>query len=115
MATCYVSRRAGPEMETEPDPGRTEPAPAPHHAAVRETEMPDESGSIEQVKKAWEARLLAIPGVMGVGIGLTRDRKQKAIKVYLDRRSSSKRAQIPDEIEGHPVVIEVRGTFRPVT
>lgn len=77
--------------------------------------MSDESGSIEQVKKAWEARLMAIPGVMGVGIGLTRDRKQKAIKVYLDRGASTKRAQIPEAIEGYPVVIEVRGTFRPVT
>ena len=35
--------------------------------------------TIEQVKKDWEGRLMATPGVTGVGIGLTKDRRQKAL------------------------------------
>lgn len=67
--------------------------------------------SIEEVKAASEKDLMAIPGVMGVGISLNRDR-QPCIKVYVDRQSASTVDQIPQIIEGYPVEVEVRGTFR---
>jgi hypothetical protein len=68
--------------------------------------------SIEEVKEAWEERLMAMPGVVGVGIGLTKDGQQKAIKVYLNQESSQHMEQIPNRIAGHPVEVEIRGTFR---
>jgi hypothetical protein len=68
--------------------------------------------SIEEVKEAWEERLMAMPGVVGVGIGLTEDGQQTAIKVYLNQEASRQAAQIPSEIAGYPVEVEIRGTFR---
>jgi hypothetical protein len=67
--------------------------------------------TIEAVKAASEQSLMAIPGVMGVGIGLNGDR-QPCIKVYVDRQSASAVNQIPKTIEGYSVEVEVRGTFR---
>jgi len=66
--------------------------------------------TIEEVRKAWEKRLMAIPGVMGVALGLTRDGREKCIKVYVNRKASA--ARIPSEIEGYPVEVEIRRTFR---
>ncbi len=68
--------------------------------------------SIEEVKADWEERLMTIPGVMGVGIGLTQDRQGTCIKVYVNRQSSAQTDQIPQKIEGYPVEVEVRKTFR---
>ncbi len=66
--------------------------------------------TIEEVKEAWEGRLMAIPGVMGVALSLTRDGRKKCIKVYISRKASA--ARIPSEIEGYPVQVEIRKTFR---
>jgi len=68
--------------------------------------------SIEQVKEAWEERLMAMPGVTGVSIGLTKDRQGTCIKVYVNRKASVQATQIPQEIEGFPVEIVHRGIFR---
>ena len=68
--------------------------------------------SINDVKEGWEKSLMAIEGVIGVAIGLTKDRKRKCIKVYLDRKASAKAAQIPKVKDGYPVEVEIRGTFR---
>jgi uncharacterized membrane protein len=68
--------------------------------------------TIEEVKADWEERLMAMPGVMGVGIGLTQDRQRTCIKVYVNRQSPAPTAQIPQEIEGYPVEVEVRKPFR---
>jgi hypothetical protein len=70
--------------------------------------------TIGKVKETYESQLLAIPGVIGVGIGLTQDRRETCIKVYVDRRVSEAGAEIPKEIEGYPVEVELRGTFRSV-
>ena len=69
--------------------------------------------TIKDVKEAWEKQLMAMPGVMAVGIGLRKDRREKCIRVYVNRKASAQAAQIPKEIEGYPVEVEIRGTFRP--
>jgi hypothetical protein len=66
--------------------------------------------SIQEVKDTWEKRLMDIPGVMGIGISLTKDRRERCIKVYANREASV--AKIPREIEGYPVEVEVRKPFR---
>ncbi len=70
--------------------------------------------TIEEAKKEWEARLMAIPGVTGVAIGLTKDHQHTCIKVYVDQQASKQAAQIPSEIEGYPVEVEIRGMFKPL-
>ncbi|MFQ6030234.1 MAG: hypothetical protein ACE5Q6_22395 [Dehalococcoidia bacterium] len=68
--------------------------------------------TINEVKEAWEKKLMAIRGVMAVGIGLTKDRREKCIKVYVNRKASAQAAKIPRVIEGYPVEVEIRRTFR---
>jgi hypothetical protein len=70
--------------------------------------------SIEEVKEDWEEKLMTIPGVMGVGIGLTKDRRETCIKIYVNRAASAQVPQIPEQIEGYSVEVELRGTFRPL-
>lgn len=73
---------------------------------------PVSNPTIEEVKADWEERLMAMPGVMGVGIGLTQDRQRTCIKVYVNRQASAQVDQIPREIEGYPVEVEIRKPFR---
>jgi len=61
-----------------------------------------------------DKELLAIPGVVGVYIGLLSDRKTRCLKVMLARKDPSLKRRIPREIEGHPVVTEVTGEIRPL-
>jgi hypothetical protein len=75
-----------------------------------EEEVSQTPMTIQEAKEAWEAKLMAIPGVSGVAIGLTKDRKEKCIKVYVATDTAAD--TIPRAIEGFPVEIESRGAFR---
>ncbi|KPK72305.1 MAG: hypothetical protein AMJ84_04480 [Acidithiobacillales bacterium SM23_46] len=69
------------------------------------------SPSIEQVKATHQERLLALPGVVSVGIG--RDaRGQSVIVVGLDEPRPQTQAAIPRELDGYPVRVEIVGTIR---
>lgn len=68
--------------------------------------------SIIDAKTAWEDKLMAIPGVTGVAIGLSSDGSEKVIKVYVVKSGTVARDKIPDRIEGFRVEIEPRGTFK---
>ena len=70
--------------------------------------------TIQEVKADWEEKLMAMPGVMGVGIGLTKERREKCIKIYVNRDASAQVPHIPEQLEGYPVEVELRGIFRPV-
>ncbi len=72
----------------------------------------EDKKTIEEVKEAWEKRLMSIQGVMGVGIGLTKDHRQKCIKVYVNSKAATKAKEIPRIIEGYPVEVEIKKTFR---
>jgi hypothetical protein len=69
---------------------------------------------INEVKEDWEEKLMTLPGVMGVGIGLTKDRRETCIKIYVNRAASAQVPQIPEQIEGYPVEVELRGAFQPL-
>jgi len=58
--------------------------------------------------------LLAIPGVVGVYVGLLSDEKTPCLKVMLVRKDARLKHRIPAALEGHPVVIEVTGEIRPL-
>jgi hypothetical protein len=67
---------------------------------------------IEEVTSVWEKRLMDIPGVIGIGAGLTKDRSQVCIKIYVSREDSKQADRIPKEIEGYPVEVETRKPFK---
>jgi hypothetical protein len=57
--------------------------------------------------------LLAIPGVVGVYVGL-KDKTTPCLKVMLARKDPGLERRIPHSLEGHPVVTEVTGEIRPL-
>jgi len=67
--------------------------------------------AIREVKARHEERLLSLPGVVSVGIGLGVD-GNPVIIVGLDRTRASAIQEIPEELEGYPVQVEMVGTVR---
>lgn len=70
---------------------------------------PDEeepANGILAVKRRHEDRLMALPGVSGVGIGQNAI-GDEAIIIYLEERSAA--AGLPTEIEGYEVVVKLTG------
>ena len=70
------------------------------------------SPSIKDVKAKHEARLMALPGVVSVGIGRAED-GNSAIIVGLEVANPSIEIQIPESLEDYPVVVQVIGTIKP--
>jgi hypothetical protein len=67
--------------------------------------------SIQEAKQRHEARLLAVPGVVSVGIG--RDAAHRLVLVVgVRERASAALEQIPAELDGHPVVVRAVGSVR---
>ena len=59
-------------------------------------------------------RLLAIPGVVGVYVGLLEDGRTSCLKVMLARKTPEAGRDIPKTLEGYSVVTEVTGEIRPL-
>ncbi|GAB4372638.1 MAG: hypothetical protein Kow0042_16030 [Calditrichia bacterium] len=66
---------------------------------------------IREVKKRYEKQWLAIPEVVGVGIGTT-SKKGIGIIISVKQNPESVRQQIPSEIEGVPVEIRETGELK---
>lgn len=77
-------------------------------AACGEMEM---SATIHEVKTKHAQRLLALPGVVSVGIGKDAD-GNPAVVVGLDGPRPENEAEIPDVLEGYPVVTQVIGAIK---
>ena len=69
---------------------------------------------INDVLRAHDKELLAIPGVVGVYIGVLGDGKTACLKVMLARKSPETERAIPGNLEGYPVEIEVTGEIKPL-
>jgi hypothetical protein len=69
------------------------------------------TSSIKDVKKRHEARLLKLPGVVSVGIGLNRN-GQSAIIIGLDGPNEEREGQLPSMLEGYPVEVRIVGTLK---
>lgn len=67
---------------------------------------------INAVLRDVDKRLLAIPGVVGVYVGLLGDGKTPCLKVMLSDRKAE--TALPKNIEGYPVVAEFTGEVRPL-
>jgi hypothetical protein len=68
---------------------------------------------INAVLAAHDKELLAIPGVVGVYVGVLSDQKTPCLKIMLARRTPEADRDIPKQLEGYPVIIEVSGEIRP--
>ncbi|PYI93397.1 MAG: hypothetical protein DME97_06585 [Verrucomicrobia bacterium] len=69
---------------------------------------------INDVLRAHDKELLAIPGVVGVYVGILENGKTPCLKVMLARKSPEAERAVPRTLEGYPVVIEVTGEIRPL-
>ena len=69
------------------------------------------TSSIEEVKKHHEIRLLVLPGVVSVGIGLD-ECGQSAIIIGLDGPNPETVDQLPTELDGYPIVIRIVGAIK---
>ena len=67
--------------------------------------------TIEEVKSKYTADLMALPGVVSVGIGRDRD-GQLAIMVGLDGSHPEVVDKIPQELESYPVITHVIGPVK---
>jgi hypothetical protein len=67
--------------------------------------------SIQEVKKRHEASLLAMPGVVSVGIGLDKE-GEPIIIVGLDGPRPETIAQLPHALEGYTVLTQIIGTLK---
>jgi len=69
---------------------------------------------INDVLRAHDEELLAIPGVVGVYVGVLEDGKTPCLKVMLAQKTPETERAVPKTLEGYPVVIEVTGEIRPL-
>jgi hypothetical protein len=67
--------------------------------------------SIKQVKAKHENRLLEFPGVVSVGLGKDKG-GNPAIIVGVDRPRSALAEQLPRQLDGYPVIVQVVGSIK---
>lgn len=72
------------------------------------------TADINAVLARHDKELLAIPGVVGVYVGVLDDGKTPCLKVMLAQKSPETERAIPKSMEGFPVVIEVTGEIKPL-
>jgi hypothetical protein len=68
--------------------------------------------SIDKTKEKYEAEIMAIPGVTGIGIGNDERNAGLAIKVYVESVTPDLRRRIPAKLDGYPLVLEATGEFK---
>jgi hypothetical protein len=69
---------------------------------------------INTVLNNHDKELLAIPGVVGVFVGLLPDDKTPCLKVMVVKETEDLKRLIPKYIEGYQVVIDESGVIRPL-
>ena len=74
----------------------------------------DSRRDINAVLAAHDRELLALPGVVGVYVGLLPDQKTSCLKVMLAQPDPAVKRSIPRKLEGYPVVTEVTGEIKPM-
>ncbi len=69
---------------------------------------------INEVLRAHDREIMAIPGVTGIYVGLLDDQKTLCLKVMVIKDTPELKSKIPRQIEGYPVVVEETGEIRPM-
>ncbi len=70
---------------------------------------------INAVLKSHEQELMALPGVVGIAVGLLPDNKTLCLKVLVVKETEELKKKIPKSLDGYPVVIEESGVIRPLS
>ena len=65
---------------------------------------------IEEVQEAFTREWMDLPGVVGTGIGLCEG--QPCIKVFVAGPIQQLEERIPNEVDGHRVILEQTGRFQ---
>jgi len=68
-------------------------------------------GTIQEVKTRYQGQLMELPGVISVGIGKN-DQGKPAIIIGLDGKEHESAKQIPETLDGYPVVTQDIGPVR---
>jgi len=68
---------------------------------------------INDVLRDHDEELMAIPGIVGVFIGLLPDDTTLCLKVMVIEETEDLKKAIPKTLEGYPVLIEESGVIRP--
>lgn len=87
------------------------------HSAARQRPAPGSTMSqrdINAVLRAHDRELLAIPGVVGVYVGLLPDQKTPCLRVMAVKKTRALERATPKSLEGYPVEIEETGAIRPM-
>jgi len=84
-----------------------------------EPAQPAKSGAmpmrdINDVLRDHDEELMAIPGVVGVYVGVMADEKTPCLKVMAARKTPELDRKVPKILEGYPVVVEESGIIRPM-
>jgi hypothetical protein len=74
----------------------------------------DSRRDINQVLRDHDRELMAIPGVVGVYVGLLQDGKTPCLKVMVVRNTRPLERHVPSLLEGYPVLVEETGVIRPM-
>ena len=85
------------------------PLPSTEADSVNENPAPSDK-SMNEVQEEHQKRLLAIPGVVGIGQGISQGKP--CFRIYVDKLTPELSAKIPREIEGYPVVILQTGEIK---
>ena len=80
--------------------------------AKSNTSMP--TRDINSVLRDHDKKLMAIPGVVGVYVGLLPDGNTPCLKVMAATNTTQIQRSVPKKLEGYPVVIEETGVIRPL-
>ena len=81
---------------------------------MAQNNSPSPKRDINAVLAAHDKELLAIPGVVGVYVGLLEDGRTPCLKIMLARKTAESQRAIPRSVESYPVVIEITGEIRPL-
>ena len=60
-----------------------------------------------------DEKIMAIPGVVGIYVGLMPDDTTPCLKVMVIQATDDIKNKIPKSLEGYPVLIEESGVIRP--
>ena len=69
---------------------------------------------INDALRAHDQELLAVPGVVGVYVGVLDDENTPCLKVMIVKRTPELEQKIPKSLEGYTVVMEETGAIRPM-
>ena len=86
-------------------------------APVQDEEAARDSMSrtdINEVLRAHDDELMAIPGVGGLYVGLLDDGETPCIKIMVVEKTPALEEKLPKSLDGHPVVVEETGVIRPL-